>query len=104
MYVLDLIFQTNDNEEDFAVMKHPANRPTLTSTYQQALDQPAGVRVFVVHPTNDAQQTSTEKHSCERDIFEVEVQVGTISLQSFSFALYCLIFKVLIRLLKSQNN
>ena len=98
MYVLDLIFQTNDNEEDFAVMKHPANRPTLTSMYQPALDQPAGVRVFVVHPTTDAQQASSEKQSCGKDRLHVEVQVGTIGWQSFSFALCCLTLNVVIRL------
>ena len=98
MYALDLILQTNDNEKDFAVMKHPANRQTLASTSQPALDQPAGVRVFVVHPTNDAQQASAEKLRCERDSFDVEVQVGTIS---FSFTL---IFNVVIRLLGSQNS
>ena len=100
--------QTNDNEKDFAAMEHPASKSLLTSAYQPALDQPAldqpaldqpaGVRVCVVHPTNDAQQASAEKLRCERDSFDVEVQVGTIS---FSFTL---IFNVVIRLLGSQNS
>ena len=98
MYALDLILQTKDNEKDFALMKHPASKTPLTSAYQPALDQPAGGRVFGVHPTNDAQQASAEKLRCERDSFDVEVQVGTIS---FSFTL---IFNVVIRLLGSQNS
>ena len=96
--------QTNDNEKDFAVVKHPANRPTLTSTYQPALGQSACVRVFVVHPTNDVQQASAEEQSCERDSFDVEVQVGINRWQNFSFVLCCLIFTALNRLLGSQNS